>query len=236
MATLAARLLRYARAGDIVIANRSAERGQALAADVGGRFAPLAALPTELPRLDMLVAAATVPGYLVSRALLDDLPGRATPLVALDLGVPRNIDPACGALPGYELHCVDDLEPLVSERRAGYGQEIAKVEALVDDAVDAFCDWWQARAVVPTITALRERAEAVRQLELERATRKLGHLSERDRAVVEALSVGIVNKLLHEPVTRLKSADVLARDQAQRLVCELFGIEDGRDPKAVTIE
>jgi glutamyl-tRNA reductase len=91
--------------------------------------------------------------------------------------------------------------------------------------VAAFVEWWNARPVTPAIASLQQRAELIRAAELERALRKLGHLSERDREVVKALSVGIVNKLLHQPVTRLRQAT--GDDPAIGTVIELFGYEAG---------
>lgn len=219
--TLAAKLLREARVADLVIANRTAEHGQAMAQRVGARFAPLAAVPAELRAVDAAFAAVTAPGPVIAGAdLAAGLGQRRHPLIAVDLGVPRNIAPALGQHPLVRLFDVDDLRAVTVDRRVQFEQDIRAVEAMVAVAAAAFDDWRTARQAAPTIAALRARGEQIRAGELERALRKLGHLSERDRNVVEALSVGLVNKLLHEPIVRLRDAD--EPGQTANAVADLF--------------
>ncbi|HUG14888.1 MAG TPA: glutamyl-tRNA reductase [Thermomicrobiales bacterium] len=228
IATVAARLLRNARVADLVIANRTEARGLALAADTGGRYIPLSDVPGELAGMDGLFAAAAAPGYVLDVATTHALSrGRATPLVAVDLAVPRTIEPALGDTGWMRLYSVDDLQDISDDNRSRYEDEIAKVEAIVERATSEFMDWWRARSVVPAITALHERAETIRRSELERAMRRLGHLSERDRAMVEALSTAIVNKMLHYPVTRVKAhAETGRHEQSSERLLELFGLGD----------
>jgi glutamyl-tRNA reductase len=226
MATLSAKLLRAAGVADLVVANRGEERGAALATLVGGRGVPLAALGEVLPGVDVAVAAAAAPGYLVDAGKLgDSLAGRATPLVLIDLAVPRVVDPALGAHPLVRLVGVDDLADVAAAHRARHAAEAEKSEAIVEEAVAAFGAWLAGRDAAPTAAALKERAEAVRRAELESALRKLGHLSERDREVVAALSVGIANKLVHAPLSALRrEAD---RDELGRAARRLFALETG---------
>jgi len=208
MAALAAKLLRAAGIGELVIANRTEARALALAEKVGGRAVPLAGLPDALASADLVVAAAACPaGHLIDRGTLRcRVPGRPFSfLVAVDLAVPRSIDPALAAEPGVLLAGVDDLGVVAARLRQGYEGEIAKVEALVAQGVEGFLTWLAARDAVPTIAALRRQAEAIRSEELAATLRKLGHLSERDRNLVAALSAGLVNKLLHQPVTALRA-------------------------------
>jgi glutamyl-tRNA reductase len=214
MAALTAKLLRAAAVDDLAIANRTPERAAALAAATGGRAVAPGALGAELARADVAVSAAVAPRYLVDRATLDrGHDRRPAPLVVIDLAVPRSVDPALAGHDRVALFAVDDLAAVAAGHRERYAAEVARTEAIVDDAAGAFVAWLAQRAAVPTIAALRRRAEATRQRELEAALRKLGHLSERDRNVVAALSVGITNTLLHEPVTRLRG-DVGAGDLA----------------------
>ena len=100
---------------------------------------------------------------------------------------------------------VDDLATPAANLQADYQAEVERVEGMVADAVDGFIGWSKGRTAAPTIAALRDAAEQVRQGELHRALARLGHLSERDREVVTALSAGLVNKLLHRPVTTLQA-------------------------------
>lgn len=227
MATLAAKLLRAAGVADLVIANRSGERGLALADATGGRYVSLHDLPRELAGADLLISAAAAPSFLLDGSIAASLSGeRARPVLMVDLGVPRTLDPALGGLPGVRLFSVDDLEEIAADTRIGYAREIRKAEALVDEAVEAFFAWWRVRDVAPTLQALRERNEEVRRAEVERALRKLGHLSERDRDVVEALSVALVGKLMHRPIQEIKrTAELGAHEGPADLVRRMFGLE-----------
>jgi glutamyl-tRNA reductase len=173
--------------------------------------------------VDVAVAAAAAPGYLVTPdRLAAALAARTAPLVLVDLAVPRVVDPALGEHPLVRLVGVDDLAAVAAGHRARHGAEVAKADAMVEAAIESFDAWLATRGAAPTIAALRRRAEAVRAEEFESALRKLGHLSDRDRNVVAALSVGLVNKLLHGPVTELRQgADRDALDHARRL----FGLE-----------
>jgi glutamyl-tRNA reductase len=226
IATITARLLRNAEVADLVIANRSEERGAALALDTGGRYIPLDALPRELARMDGLFAAAATPGFVLDRSHgAQIMSRRSAPLVAVDLAVPRTIEPELHATGCMRLYSVDDLQYISEDNRARYEGEIAKAEAIVERAVGEFQDWWRARSVVPTIAALHDHAEEIRQRELQRTLRRLRHLSERDREMVEALSSAIVNKMLHYPVTRVKQHTETGRhEQSTEHLLDLFGL------------
>ena len=226
IATLTALVLRNARVGELLVANRTPTRAEALAARVGGQPLPLPLPPGALDGVDALFAATAAPGRLLGPG--DLAIGRTRPLVALDLGVPRNIDPALGAHPVVRLFGVDDLADTANALRAGHAREAERAEALVEAAVNEFGAWRRSRAVVPTIVALRARAEAVRATALEQALRKLGRLSDRDREVVTALSHALVNTLLHEPLVRLKTdaAAVTTEDATLAHATErLFSLE-----------
>lgn len=228
IATIAARLLRNAKVSDLVIANRSEERGVALARDTGGRYIPLGDLPGELAGMDGLVAAAATPGYVLDHSHGPQVMSRrSAPLVAVDLAVPRTIAPELNATSYMRVFSVDDLQHISEGNRASYEGEIAKAEAIVEQSAGEYFDWWRTRAVVPAITALHGHAEQIRQSELERTLRRLGHLSERDREMVAALSSAIVNKMLHYPVTRVKQhAELGQHEQPSEHLLDLFGLRE----------
>ena len=226
---LTARILRNSSVADLVIANRTFERAEALAADTNGRAVPLEmdTLRREVANADAVFVAATTSEYLLDLSLVGE---RAHPLIAVDLSVPRAIDPEVAHHPLVRLFTVDDLDEVAAGHRERYEREVGQAEALVEDATEAFSDWWRTRDVVPTIAALRDRAESIRERELERTLRRLHHLPERDRNQVEALSVAIVNKLLHDPITGLK-ADTRhgTHDDAESMIRRLFALhlDDG---------
>lgn len=225
MATLAARLLGRAGVGELTIVNRTPRRADAIAGETGAQVLGLDGLPAALAAADVVITAVATTGPVIVPAMLAARE-RETPRLLIDLGVPRNVDPACAEVPGTRVVSVDDLEEVAAETRERYAREIAAVERIVDQAADAFIAWWKARRAAPTIAALRRQAEDVRAHELDRALRKLAHLSERDREVVAALSHAITNKLLHQPITQLRE---LPHDGAAHEVLaateQLFGLD-----------
>jgi glutamyl-tRNA reductase len=223
MAAIAARLLHRAEVRELTIANRTPDRAVRLAEETSARIVALGDLHDELPRHDVVVAATAAPEYVIDTSNLNgNLRWRNEPLVALDLGLPRNIDPAVSEHPLVLLYCVDDLEEVAAETRQQFASEVAAAEKIADEAVWEFLAWWRARTAAPTIAALRDQSEAVRARELDRALRKLQHLSERDREVVASLATAITHKLLHTPIAHLREHD---SDEVLQLTQALFGLE-----------
>jgi glutamyl-tRNA reductase len=226
MGTLTARLLRAAGVGDLAIANRTLARAESVAAASGGRAVHLSDIPAELARVDVAFGAAGIAAgaHLVAADALDGPKGSQEMLLLVDLGVPRTFDPALAERAGVRLLDVDDLHASTADLRERYRRELFRAEELVEQATAAFMEWWRARAAVPAIAALRGHAEAIRRTELDRALARLGHLSPRDREVVAALSAGLVNKLLHGPITRMQDGE----GQAFAIFAAraLFGIEE----------
>lgn len=226
MATLTAKLLRRDDVAELFIANRTPERGEELAAQVGGRAVPLSAIPDLLRQVDLVFGATEAADLIVEAgAVAPVLGARERPLLMIDLAVPRSIDHRLNELDRVRVLDVDDLEPVMAVERQRAEADIARAEVIIDAAVAEFERWWSSRPVTPAIASIQQRAEQIRTAELERALRKLSHLSERDREVIKALSVGIVNKMLHQPMTRLRHAT--GDDPAIGTVIELFGMTNG---------
>jgi glutamyl-tRNA reductase len=142
---------------------------------------------------------------LLTRALLAGAlrERRERPIFAIDLGVPRNVDPAVNQLDDVYLYDVDDLGGVAEANAEERRRETVRAEAIVQQEVERFDGWLSALQAVPTIRRLRARAEAIRQGELERGLARLG-LDESARQGVDALTRAIVNKILHAPVSRLR--------------------------------
>jgi glutamyl-tRNA reductase len=143
------------------------------------------------------------------------------------VAVPRDVDPAVALLPNVHLYNLDDLHSVCEDDVDSRAGDVRSVERIVEDEVERFFRWWDAREVVPTIAALRGRADRIREAELAKAFARLGDLSERDRETVSALTAAIVNKLLHQPIVRLKerSGDHDGRQYAPA-VRTLFDLPD----------
>ena len=215
--------------GALVVANRSPERGEALAHRFGGRAAGLDCLEEELAAADIVIASTGAPGLVlgaeqVKRALRRR---RGRPIFFIDIAVPRDLDPAINELDGCYLYDIDDLQRVVTESLVGRRGEAALAEAIVAEEAAAFRAWQRSLDVVPAIASLRRHAEEIRSAELERARPRLEGLSPRERRAVESLTAQIVNKLLHSPTVRLKEAAAGADGSTYAdAVRRLFGLPD----------
>jgi len=235
MGRLAGRALRACGAGELVVANRTTANGAALARELGGRSVPLDRIEDELVAADLVVASTAAVAPTVTEAVVAAATARRraratgvpSPLVVLDLGVPRDVDPDVRALHGVVLADLDGLRAVLETDDAGRRDEIDRVRELIAAESQAFMSWQREARLGPTIRALRVRAEEIRGRELNRAASRLSDLSERERAAVEAVTKGLVNKLLHEPVVRGKAlAAGPDGDLYARMLRELYALDD----------
>lgn len=216
--------------------NRSADKAARLAARVGGEVVAPEGLVDALATADVVVCTTGAAEPLldedrVARALARRAPDHGE-LVLLDLGVPRNVDPACRGLPGVAVIDVEQIRDVV---RAGVaGEVIEEARAIVADEADRFLTWTRTSSVDPTIRSVREYAEAVRLAEIDRLAGRLTGLAPAHRETVEALTRGIINTLLHGPTLRLKElADAGAADPHADALRELFDLPEAEAPGAV---
>jgi glutamyl-tRNA reductase len=202
---LTARHLRESGVASMLVTNRNAERARELAADLGAQAVPFARLEAHLMHADIVITSTASTQYVIDKPLIETVmatrPNR--PLLLIDIAVPRDIDPAVAEIAGAHLYDIDGLQGIAQANINLRRNELAEVEAIVDDAVAKFGDWLRSLEVVPTVSSLRARAEAVRLAELERTLPKT-KMSATDRARVEAMTAAIVKKLLHAPISRLK--------------------------------
>ncbi|BAS27125.1 glutamyl-tRNA reductase [Limnochorda pilosa] len=208
MATLAARNLREHGAAAVVVANRNRQHAEELARACGGHAAGFEQLEPLLEASDIVLSSTAAPHAVVRRETVQRVMRvrRGRPLFLIDIAVPRDVEPGCGDLDGVFLYNIDDLQQVVDDNLAQRRTQVGPAEAIVEEAVYEYVAWWRSRLAVPVIRALRQRAEEVREEELQRALRRLRDLEPQQRKAVEAMSEAIVNKLLHPPVTRLKAA------------------------------
>lgn len=218
MATLTGKLIQSHGVSELLVVNRSLDRAQTLAATVGGLAVPISGLAQAIARADLVIGAVMVDEPMVS---LPDILSRSTPLLLIDISVPRSISPECELLDGVRVRDVDALEPFAAETRRQYADEVSKVEALVSAAVDEFGGWARSRSGVHAITALQTGADQVRDAEVERTLRKLAHLSERDQNLVRALANSVTRKLTHNPMLALREAET---DREAERILDIMGL------------
>ncbi len=194
-----------AGATDIRVANRTHERAVELAARVGGTVAPFADLATLVADTDVLLTCSGAGTVVVDAAMLAAARAdRHDPLLIVDIAVPRNVDSAAAQLPGVTLLDLDDLRDWAARGIAQRAHEADHVRRIVGEEVERFTVDVTSRQAAPLVAQLHEHADAIRRGELERFAGRLQGLDPAAAAAVEALTKGIVAKLLHQPSVRLK--------------------------------
>ena len=217
------------RPATVVVANRSGARAAELVSTVAGevpvRTASLADLPTAVAEADVLVTALDAGGH---RFGPDEVApgGRPTglPLLVVDLGVPRNVEPATAALDAVTLLDLDDLREAVDEAMDGRRAEVARAQAIVAEDIDRYRTAVRARGAAPVVGALRGRLEELRQAELARRRAQFGDLPDGAWEQVDAVTRGVLAKLLHDPTAVLKETSGTPR--GERLVEALRALFD----------
>ncbi|NUR57764.1 MAG: glutamyl-tRNA reductase [Catenulispora sp.] len=227
MAALAAASLNRAGVRHLVVANRTQERAEHLAAQYGGVAVPINEIVPALGKADLVVACTGAPGYVITAEMLTRS-GRShsagTALV--DLALPRDVDPAVRALPGVHVVDLERVAEDGSAQAAGAAQEIAAVRDLVLAEVEAYAAAQRAESVAPTVAALRVMAADVVRAELERLRGKTPGLTDKDRAEVEQTVRRVVDKLLHVPTVRVKQlAGAPGGSSYAEALRELFGLD-----------
>ncbi len=229
MAELAVEALRKRGVEKILVVNRTPERVQALVKRWDAEPATFAELDNALVRADILIASTGAPHMLIHAdmvaAAMAWRPDR--PLVLIDIAVPRDIDPAVVDLPNVSLLDIDNLNARLSQSLAGRSMEMPRVEAILVEEQAVFMHFLASRHMLPLIVDLRQRAEAIRQMELEKTLRRLPELSEVDRARIDLLTRALVKKMLGAPTRRLRAeATSPNAPEYAAMARALFGLED----------
>jgi glutamyl-tRNA reductase len=234
MASAAAMSLGELGFAEVVVVNRTVGSARELADRMGGRAAGFDRIGIELRAADLVISATGAPHtILTARDMERTMVERGDhPMVVVDISVPRDVDSWVGDVEGVTLYDIDDLERVVEASLNGRRLEARRAERLVSESVDSFADWRRELVAAPTITSLRRRAEEIRLRELERVAEQWEGLSPADRERLNAVTRGIVNKLLHEPTIRVKEAaargDELRHVETLR---HLFDLEGASAPE-----
>jgi glutamyl-tRNA reductase len=215
------------RVACLLVTNRTGSRAKELATRAGGRAVDWADLPDALREADVVLTSTGSTDVLFDAdsfgPRMASRDGR--PLLIIDIAVPRDIDPAVGALPGVTLLDMDDLRSFAEAAMEDRRRELPSAQAIVEEEVERHLAVAAQREVAPLVTALRERAEAIRVTELARQEARLGALDDRQRRAVDALTRGIVAKLLHEPTVNVKAnAGSLEGDRLAAALQRLFDL------------
>jgi glutamyl-tRNA reductase len=227
MAETVAKTLAAAGASRVTVANRTVEKALRVADRYGWAGVALSDLPSLLAGADVVIASIGAPGHVVDRAMIRNVlvRRRFRPLFLVDIAVPRVIEPAVGEVEGAYAYDIDDFNGIIQEhlkRRAG---DVRRADEVVGRELVAVERWFREREVRPLIADLRQRADDIAAHEVERAVKALGADGEAQREVLAAMASSILNKLLHDPMTRLRSSTADGRTDLQDAARELFGMD-----------
>jgi glutamyl-tRNA reductase len=234
-AELLARALVSRGVATVFVANRHYDRAIGLAQRFDGNAVRFEELPEQLEQADIVVSATNSPHHIVERDDLEQVMAirEGRPLLLVDIAVPRDIEPACREIAGVSLHDIDDVQQIVARNTGGREAEARSAERLIDAEHDRFERWLSSLEVVPTISALRERADEVVRRVLAENEGRWEELSEADRERLSVMAKAIASRLLHEPTLRMKRS--AGSDEAYLYVSalrELFGLDVETEPEA----
>jgi glutamyl-tRNA reductase len=209
MCELAARHLVSGGIEKILVTNRTYERAVLLAQEFRGEAIPFEEMGLGLKKTDIVISATNSHQYLLGHDQITKvMKGRKQkPIFFIDIADPRDIEPNVGDIENVYLYNIDDLQKVANENIKDRKKEAQRAEAIVQDEVVKFVNWYRSLDVTPTIVALRKKFEEIRKRELEKTLSVHPDLSDKEKKSLEALTSAIINKILHTPITLLKQTD-----------------------------
>jgi glutamyl-tRNA reductase len=208
MSELAARHLQAHGAASIFVANRTFERAEQLAAKFNGEAIHFSELYNTCDRADIVITSTGAPVAIFRREHGELFLSRRKnrPMFFIDIAVPRDVDPEMNKLDGIFVYDIDDLQQAVTAHVTDRKKEAERAEEIITSEVERFRARLLTLEVVPTIVSLQDHIETIRQAEIDRVRGRLGPLSPDQELAIEALTRGIVNKIMHTPISTLKTA------------------------------
>ncbi len=214
---------------DVTVINRSAKRAEDLKKmfpEIELRLEPLSNMLPVVGQSSMVFTSTASNDPLIDRSNLASVLADRSVMI-FDISVPRNVHSNVNELENVQAFNVDDLKAVVAQNQESRRQMAMEAESLLDEELAGFTSWWRSLETVPTINCLRDKMENIRVQELEKALSRLGsEFAGRHQEVIEALTKGIVNKILHDPMVQLRAQqDIDARQQAMASLQTLFNLE-----------
>jgi glutamyl-tRNA reductase len=188
---------------------------------------PIAEMMPVIAMSDLVFTSTAATEPLLNRSKLEAILEPNRHLMLFDISVPRNVHGDVNELENVQAFNVDDLKAVVAQNHESRRQMAMEAQKMLEEEVEAFEFWWRSLETVPTISCLRDKMETIRSQELEKALSRLGcEFAEKHQEVIEALTRGIVNKILHDPMVQLRAQqDIEARRQAMETLQMLFNLE-----------
>lgn len=223
---LVARALSQMGVSQVTVASRALRNAQELASALGGNAIHISEMQSEMEAADIVITCTGAPHFVVHHGLVKEVMGsRPTrPLVIVDIAVPRDVEPEVGQIEGVFLYDIDQFNQVSEVNRKAREKEFAKAMEVIDEEMEHFMAWWQTLEAKPTISALTQMAEDIRQRQLSVTLKKLPPLSQEEYDSLDAMTKAIVNKILHNPIKCLKHSGQGRGDFVQA-IRELFALD-----------
>jgi glutamyl-tRNA reductase len=228
MAELSARHLVNAGVSRVLLANRTADRAQQLAGELGGETVNFEELSQYLAEADIIICSTAADNYLITEPMARESLSkrRNRPSFFIDISVPRNIDPAVGTIPNVFVFDIDDLESVISSNIREREREAERAELIVESEVMQFQQTLRVLDIGPTIGALRNKLQDIARSELSRQRNRLGPLTVEQEAAIEALLVSTVNKISHPLLSHMRRSYDPSDTEALQAWRDIFGLEE----------
>ncbi|HEV7746273.1 MAG TPA: glutamyl-tRNA reductase [Pyrinomonadaceae bacterium] len=228
MAELSARHLLHAGVSRVLLANRTLDRAERLAGELGGETVNFEELPRHLAEADIIICSTAADQYLITEPMVRDALGkrRNRPSFFIDISVPRNIDPAVGKLPNVFVFDIDDLEAVISSNIREREREAERAELIVESEIMQFQQTLRVLDIGPTIGALRNKLQDIAKSELTRQRTRLGPLTAEQETAIEALLVSTVNKISHPLLSHMRRSYDSSDAETIQAWRDIFGLEE----------
>ncbi|PZV17695.1 MAG: glutamyl-tRNA reductase [Pseudanabaena sp.] len=216
----------------IAIVNRSSDRAAAMLkefelSDAQFDIRPLDQMLDCVSISDLVFTSTASTEVILSRKNLEAIVSNHTGLTLIDISVPRNVSSDVKELPNTRAYNVDDLQAVVAGNQESRRQMAMQAEILLEGCVAEFDSWWRSLETVPTISKLRQKMEIIREQEMEKALSRLGNdFADKHQDVIESMTRGIINKILHDPMVQLRAQqDIETRRRAMQMLQVLFDLD-----------
>ena len=215
--------------GDFTVINRTYEKAIALAERFSGKANTLQELQNELVETDILITSTSSKNFVITKEMMKDVNKRRSgrPLVMVDMAIPRDIDPAIIANENIFLYNIDDLEGIVASNMEVRKKAAEKINMMIENGISEFNQWFNLLGVVPIISALREKVMAIQSETMDSIDRKLPHLSNHDKKVIDKHTKSIINQLIKDPILYVKGmTDKSNAQEAMDQFLKIFHLEE----------
>jgi glutamyl-tRNA reductase len=228
MSALTAQHLVAAGATTVLVSNRSYDRAVLLAQEFAGQAIHFDQMDEFMVKVDIVISATASTHFIVMPGRLEEVmrQRKDRPLLLIDIAMPRDIHPDVRLLPGVSLYDIDDLQGVVDKNLHARELAAKQAEKIINEELSRFLKWHNSLYVIPTIVAIQQKAEQIKDAQLSHALERLGVLTPKQEKIVRSLANSIVNQLLHHPITNLKElADTRQGHLYYEALQDLFELE-----------